>query len=755
MSTYTTTWKLDFDPAKATKGVKQVSDKLKEATRNGNSLGDCFKRLKAIDLMAIDNSIQNIKDRLQGVSNIAVENETALAEVSSITGVVGSELQKLNYRAKGLSRTYGEDLNKNLGSFQTILSRLGPDIGKSDKAMGMFGESVNVLSKGMKGDITGATDAITTAMLQFQVDLSNPVKAAEESKRMINVMAAGAKEGAAEIPQIGEALVQAGVSAKVANLSFEETNAAIQAMAGGGKYGSEAGVAIRNIITNMSASTKLTDTASQILKAYGVNMKKVADTSVPFADRLRELKPIQNDINALTEMFGRENSAAAQIMIRTANEQAELTKQITGTNVAYEQAAVIMNTSEEKEKRRNQRWQMWGLAIGNVTKHMQPYINIAANAVSITANMKNALDGLKIVMNTMRALLGIDTILKWINTNVTKKLTKENLNLFSVNNMLALSMGWASLTTFGMSAALHALKSAVNGVSIAIMNIPVIGWVLALVAALVALFAFLWNNVWQFRGVFYGLWEVIKLTFGWMWTIIKVHVGLILSALQYLWNRTKKIFNGIVKAVRNAWDWVSDKVSWAVNMIRTKTSNIWNIIKVVFGAVRTFFVETFGGVWKFVSDVFDKIWNKMKGFLKFLEPVKKAVGAIWDKVKGAFNKGYNSQRPTPDKPKPSGNPQPKPTDFGVDPTTDPTAPTKTIDYDKLFAKKDKKKKESGSEGKEKDGLSMSGEKGNRTINMTINITNHFSAAKQHAGDVANKVVAAINDRLRDGLVALD
>lgn len=122
--------------------------------------------------------------------------------------------------------------------------------------MEVLGESVNVLSKTMEGDIKGATDAITTSMLQFQVDLSNPIKAADESRRMINVMAAGAKEGAAEIPQISESLVQAGVSAKLANLSFEETNAAIQAMAEGGKYGSEAGVAIRNVITNMSRSNQ-------------------------------------------------------------------------------------------------------------------------------------------------------------------------------------------------------------------------------------------------------------------------------------------------------------------------------------------------------------------------------------------------------------------------------------------------------------------------------------------------------------------
>ena len=51
---------------------------------------------------------------------------------------------------------------------------------------------------------------------------------------------------------------------------------------------------------------------------------------------------------------------------------------------------------------------------------------------------------------------------------------------------------------------------------------------------------------------------------------------------------------------------------------------------------------------------------------------------------------------------------------------------------------------------------MSGEKGgNRTINQTININNYFSAAKQSVGKIADEVTAKINDRLRDGMVALD
>ena len=48
MSTYESTWRLKFDPNSVNKGVKDVTENLNKAVKQGNALGDCFKRLKAI-----------------------------------------------------------------------------------------------------------------------------------------------------------------------------------------------------------------------------------------------------------------------------------------------------------------------------------------------------------------------------------------------------------------------------------------------------------------------------------------------------------------------------------------------------------------------------------------------------------------------------------------------------------------------------------------------------------------------------------
>jgi TP901 family phage tail tape measure protein len=328
-----------------------VGKKLDEATKKATVFGDCLKRIKPIDWQAVGNSIDQISNRLNEVADVGAKFDVGLRDVSAITGITGTELDKLGTKARGLSKDFGSTATDNLQTFQTILSRLGPEIGQSQEALGNMGKYANTLSKTMGGDVVGATDALTTSMLQFKVNLDDPIAAAKEMERMMNVMAAGAKEGASEVPQISEALVQAGGVAKLANVSFEETNSALQALAQSGKYGSEAGVGLRNVLIKMNAPSALSKEASETLKKYGVNMKLVSDASLPLADRLKELQKIGTNTDALAAVFGAENIQAAQGLIQSAQYQEELTQKITGTNVAYVQAETVMGGWTEKMKR--------------------------------------------------------------------------------------------------------------------------------------------------------------------------------------------------------------------------------------------------------------------------------------------------------------------------------------------------------------------------------------------------------------------
>lgn len=299
--------------------------------------------MRPIDWQAASQGFLNITQKFSEAAQVGADFEKSLLDVAAITGITGDDLDKLGGKARNLAKEFGGTATDNLATFQTILSRLGPQIGESDEALAKMGSYANTLAKTMGGDVVGATDALTTSMLQFKVNLDDPIAAAAEMERMMNVMAAGAKEGAAEVPQIAQALVQAGGAAKLSNVSFEETNAALQALAQSGKYGAEAGVGLRNVLIKMNAPSALSKEATNMLAAYGVNMQKVSDTTVPFAERLKELQKIGQNTDVLAAVFGAENIQAAQGLINTAQAQAELTQQISGTNVATEQATIVMS----------------------------------------------------------------------------------------------------------------------------------------------------------------------------------------------------------------------------------------------------------------------------------------------------------------------------------------------------------------------------------------------------------------------------
>ena len=658
-----------------------INGKMETATAKTTKFGDCLKKIKPIDWQAVGASIEKINDRLQSVADVGANYDAALRDVSAITGITGSELEQLGSKVRDLSKEFGTGAVPNLETFQTILSRLGPGIANSSEALGNMGKYANVLSKTMKNDVVGATDALTTSMLQFKVDLNDPIAAAKEMERMMNVMAAGAKEGAMEVPQVSAALAQAGGTAKLANLSFEETNSALQALAQNGKYGAEAGVGLRNVLIKMNAPSALSKEATTMLKQYGVNMKVVSDSTIPFSERLKELQKIGKNTDALAAVFGAENIQAAQGLIQSAQYQEDLTQKITGTNVAYEQSKIVMDGWSEKLRRAK----MWveDLQIGSFkfTSVLSAGFGTLSSSAQLIADMSTAYSGLSPVLKS---------------TSIWLKST-------------ALWQGIVTLSTKAYTGAQWLLNAALTA--------NPIGLIIVAIAALVAMVVVAIKH--------YDKWGAALLQFmgpvGWVINLFK--------SLYDHWESIKKAFQteGIIGGLK--------RLGW-----------------VVLDAVLKPFQQ--------ILEVVDKITGtNWSGKIKSLREQQNLVTKGEAKtptvrqlsVKEALEKGklvmYNGKAILPS----SRDKFEKQKKEKVSNSTIVSA-SDILGGDKKAQEKTK----STSAKSSKEGLSMSGENGgNRTINQTININNYFSAAKQSVGKIADEIVGKINDRLRDGMVALD
>lgn len=107
--------------------------------------------------------------------------------------------------------------------------------------------------------------------------------------------------------------------------------------------------------------------------------------------------------------------------------------------------------------------------------------------------------------------------------------------------------------------------SACRAVSIAIMNIPIIGWITAAIAALIAVGVYFWNTSVKFRAVLKGLWaafkavfvgigQLAKQTFGAIGDLIKAAFKLDAGGITAALNKLKGAYSSYGKEVGKAFN---------------------------------------------------------------------------------------------------------------------------------------------------------------------------------------------------------
>ena len=195
---------------------------------------------------------QNVAEGFSQVSGAGIKLDSQMHDLSAVAGVTGDGLKQIEGFARESAKAFGTDASVAVEGYKLLLSQLTPELGKYPDALRAMGDCIQTTSKLMGGDGVAAAQVLTTAMNQYGVSMEDPTAAAGEMARMMNVMAAAGQAGSAELPAISAALQQCGMAAKAANVSFEETNAAKQDTRTSGKKADEGGVALRNVLGQLS-----------------------------------------------------------------------------------------------------------------------------------------------------------------------------------------------------------------------------------------------------------------------------------------------------------------------------------------------------------------------------------------------------------------------------------------------------------------------------------------------------------------------
>ena len=472
--------------AKVRKGFEELGKKAEEAQEKAERFGSVCERIGKLQFKNMTDMLDRSVQAFEEATGSGMEYEQAMADLVAITGIAGKELEEIGRVARKTGEDSGLGATGAVNAFTLLASQIQIDKIGLQGLMALQKETIT-LAQAAGMDMTDAATAMAATINQFGLE-------ATEANRVINVLAAGSKYGAAEISDLAQSFKVAGSTAAAAGLSVEQTAGALEVLSQSNLKGAEAGTALRNILLKMQT-------------VLGIDFTKNG-----LDDALAALQPKLDDVTYLAKLFGAENIAAAQYLITNAQAVGELTEQVTGTNVAQEQAAIRTNTAAEEYKRLQAKVDDLKISFFNATGAAAPMIALIGDNLPIIASMMT--------------LVGS---------------TAQTIDFFRKNAILArtaiVAKTAAELASAGVMKIVAAGQAALN----AVMSANPVALVVLAIAALVAGLIALYNRSESFRKVVDELWDGLKRVASVVYNSVITAFERCLNTVQTLWKTFKQL----------------------------------------------------------------------------------------------------------------------------------------------------------------------------------------------------------------------
>lgn len=250
--------------------------------------------------------------------------QDAMAELSAITGSTGEDLNFLTKESLRLAKASKVSAAETAGAF-TLVASAKADLLKNPKALSEVTGQTLLLANASGIDLAQSAKVVTEALNQYGAG-------ADQAGRFVNVLAAGSKFGASLVGQTGVALVHSAVSAKMANVSFEQLNSSIQVLAQQGIKAERAGTALKELFKKLEAQSN----------------KKLRPSVVGLNVALENLAKKNLTVKRAMKLFGDTAFDAGLKLIENRAAVKQMTNDITGTGIATEQARIRTATFSAK-----------------------------------------------------------------------------------------------------------------------------------------------------------------------------------------------------------------------------------------------------------------------------------------------------------------------------------------------------------------------------------------------------------------------
>lgn len=651
----------------ASEAVQQAGDKIQEV---GGKIEDAGTKLLPVT------------GAITAVGTAAVKTasdfDSSMSQVAAVSGATGDDLDALREKAR------------EMGSMTKFSASEAAD---AMNYMAMAGWKTGDMLSGIEGimnlaaasgeDLATTSDIVTDALTAFGMT-------AADSTHFADILAAASSNANTNVGMMGETFKYVAPVAGSLGYSAEDTATAIGLMANSGIKASQAGTALRSIMTRMAKPTEesadamyllgvsmtdeegkmysLMEVMEQLRKGFAGGTitqeeyteavsnwdKMLADGSVDLGEYTRAIEALDIALNGTTEA-----------------QQAELAAMLGGKE-AMSGLLAIVNASEE-----------------DFNKLTNAIYNSEGSAETMAATMQDNLEGQMTILKSQLEELAISfgeilmpairQIVTWIQGFVDKlnSMDERTKKIITVVALVAAAIGPVLIIIGKIVTGVGALVKVIG----LLMNPATL--IIAAIVAIIAVLVTLYNKCEWFRNLVNNIVTAIVERVKNAVETIKVIIQLIVVAWEALkakfadavewWNGVwgnisgffSEVWNGIIifftETIPNAWNslvaFFTGIPEWWQGVwqdIGTFFSNAWNailenpIISTIIETITTLWtnaITTIQSIWNGLKDIASGVWNLIKNTI--LGPVLLLIDLVtgdFDKLKEDAVKIWNNIR---------------------------------------------------------------------------------------------------------------
>lgn len=581
-------------------GFDKAMKSMKTFQDESSTVGDKFAAMGSAMTSVGSSLTKSVTLPLVGIGTAAVKMtsdfDSSMAKVEAISGATGDELDALREKAKEMGAQTKFTASESADAF-TYMAMAG---WKTEDMLNGI-EGIMNLAAASGEDLALTSDIVTDALTAFGLQ-------AQDSAHFADVLAAASNSANTNVSMLGESFKYVAPVAGSLGYSVEDTSVALGLMANSGIKASQAGTALRTLLTNMVNPTDNMDWAMRRL-------------NVSLTDNEGNMKSLNEVMVDLRKGFRQLSQA----------EQAEVAANLAGKE-GMSGLLAIVNASETDF---NKLTKAINAADGTAQDMADTMLDNLGGQLTI---LGSALEGLAISFGEMLVPTlteGVRHLTEFVDSlNAMDDDTKQAILTFG---MIVAAIGPMLLIFGKLASSISSIIGLIGGAGglsavVGLLAGP-LGVVIGLVAALTAAWVTDFGNIREYTSeIFNSIGEIISAA---------------LDLITMLWDNN---FLGIQTIVENAW-----------NAIETVFESALRIISDLFAAFAAVFSGDWESAWEHLKDIGATIWDLIKKFFsEFLDGLIDALitiaaqlwGAgkrlfeglfenfslVWDKIKSWFSR---------------------------------------------------------------------------------------------------------------------